>query len=59
MVFGQLLYSHRIFKRLAKAPIRLRIWAGWSEALLVAQTTLLEISCRGSDDVDIEQTTNI
>ena len=40
--------SHRIFKRLAKALIRLRVCAGWSEPLLVAYTTLLEISCRGS-----------
>ena len=30
------------------APIRLRVCAGWSEALLVAHTTLLEISCHGS-----------
>ena len=28
--------------------IRLRICAGWSEPRLVAHTTLLEISCRGS-----------
>ena len=34
--------------RLAKALIRLRVCAGWSEPLLVAHTTLLEISCRGS-----------
>ena len=34
----------RIFKRLAKALIRLRICAGWSEALLVAHTTMMEIS---------------
>ena len=34
--------------RLAKGLIRLRICAGWSEALLVAHTTLLEISCHGS-----------
>ena len=40
--------SHRIFKRLAKALIRLRVRAGWSEPLLVAHTTLLEISCHGS-----------
>ena len=41
--------GHRILKRLAKAGIRLRTWAGWSEPLLVAYTTLLlEISCRGS-----------
>ena len=30
------------------ALIRLRVCAGWSEALLVAHTTLLEISCHGS-----------
>ena len=48
MMFGQLLNSHSIFKRQAKALIRLRVCAGWSEALLVALTTLLEISCRGS-----------
>ena len=40
--------SHRIFKRLAKALIRLRVCADWSEPLLVAHTTLLEISCHGS-----------
>ena len=40
--------THRIFKRLAKTLIRLRVCAGCSEALLVAHTTLLEISCRGS-----------
>ena len=34
-----------MFKRQAKSLIRLCIWAGWSEALLVAQTTLLEIWC--------------
>ena len=34
--------------RLAKALIRLRVCAGWSEPLLVAHTTLLEISCCGS-----------
>ena len=38
----------RIFKRLAKALIRLRVCAGSSEAWLVAHTTLLEISCHGS-----------
>ena len=37
-----------MFKRPAKALIRLRIWAGRSEPLLVAHTTLLEISCRSS-----------
>ena len=30
------------------ALIRLGICAGWSEPLLVAHTTLLEISCHGS-----------
>ena len=30
------------------ALIRLRVCAGWSEPLLVAHTTLLEISCHGS-----------
>ena len=41
--------THRIVKRLAKALIRLRVGAGgWSEPLLVAHTTLLEISCHGS-----------
>ena len=44
---------HGIFKRLAKALVRLRVCAGWSEPLLVAHTTLLEISCRGSYFVDI------
>ena len=43
--------THRIFNRPAKALIRLRVCAGWSEALLVAHTTLLEISCRGSNDL--------
>ena len=50
MLFGQWLNRHRIFKRLVKVLIRLRICAGWSEPLLVAHTgtALLEISCRGS-----------
>ena len=38
-----------VFKRLAKALISLRVCAGWSESLLVAHTTLLEISCHGSN----------
>ena len=42
------LFSHRIAKWLAMALIRLHICAGWSEPLLVAHTTLLEISCHGS-----------
>ena len=48
MVFSQSLNNHTILKRLAKALIRLRVCAGWSEPLLVAHTTLLEISCTGS-----------
>ena len=51
MLLGQQLNSHGIFKRLAKALIRLRVCAGCSEALLVAHTTLLEISCCGSNIV--------
>ena len=39
---------HRIFKQLANALIGLRVCSGWSEPLLVAHTTLLEISCHGS-----------
>ena len=43
------LYSvSSLFMRLAKALLRLRTCAGWSDALLVAHTTFLEISCRGS-----------
>ena len=48
MMFSQKPKSDRIFKHQAKALNRLRICAGWSEALLVAHTTLLEISYRGS-----------
>ena len=40
--FVSSLISHRIFKRLAKALIRLCICPVWSETLLVAHTTLLE-----------------
>ena len=40
--------THRNFKRLAKALIRLRVCAGWFESSLVAHITLLEISCSGS-----------
>ena len=50
MMFVQKLSIHRIFKRLAKALISLRVCAGWSEPLLVAHTTLLEISCHGSNN---------
>ena len=49
MMFGQQLSTHRTFKRLAKALIRLHVCPGWSEPLLVAHTTLLEISCCGSN----------
>ena len=49
MMFSQYLNNHRILKRLAKALIRLHVCAGWSEALLVAHTTLLEISCHSSN----------
>ena len=49
MMFSQQLNTHRIFKRQAKALIRLRVCAGWSETLLVAHTTLLEIPCHGSN----------
>ena len=48
MVFIQSLNNHRILKQLTKALIRLRVCAGWSEALLVAHTWLLGISCTGS-----------
>ena len=34
--------------RLAKALVSLCICAGWSEPLLAAHTTLLQISCHGS-----------
>ena len=45
---GQQPNSHRAPKRPAKAPIGLRVYAGRSETTLVAHTTLLGISCRGS-----------
>ena len=48
MAFSQLLNNHIILKRRAKAMIRLRVCAGWSEALLIAHNTLLETSCTGS-----------
>ena len=41
-------FKLRILKRLAKALIRLRVCAGWSDALLIAHTTLFEISCTDS-----------
>ena len=48
IMFGKELNTYRIFKRQAKALISQRVCPGWSEPLLVAHTTLLEISCRGS-----------
>ena len=48
MLFCHWPKCHWVFKRLAKAVIRLWVCAGWSEALLVAHTTLLQISCCGS-----------
>ena len=48
LMFGQWLNINRIFKRLAMALISLRVCAGSSEPLLVAHTTLLEMSCHGS-----------
>ena len=47
-MFSQCPKNHRIFKRQTKALISLRVGAGCSEPLLVAHTTLLEISCCGS-----------
>ena len=40
--------------RLAMTLIRLRVCAGFSELLLVAHTTLLEISCHGLSMVEPE-----
>ena len=45
---SSLTVNNRIFKRLAKALTRLRLFAGWSEPLLVPHATLLEISCCSS-----------
>ena len=50
-MFSQKLNSYLVFTRLAKAQIRLHICAGLSEPLLVAHTTLLEISCHGSTSI--------
>ena len=47
-MIGQWPKSPGIFKQLAKALIRLLLCASGSEPLLVAHTTLLEISCRCS-----------
>ena len=49
MIFGRWLGGRGVFKRLAKALIRLRVCAGWSEPLLAAHISLLEISCHGSN----------
>ena len=43
MMFSQQLIFIEYFKRLTKVLIRLCVCAGWSETLLVAHTTLLEI----------------
>ena len=42
-------YSRNIQVGSKVSGIRLRVLAGWSETLLVAHTTLLEISCHGSN----------
>ena len=52
-MFGQRLNIHRIFEQLTKPLIRLRVCPGWSEPLLVANTTLLEISYCGSNVIGI------
>ena len=54
MMFSQQFTIHRIMRRQAKALIRLRVCAGWSEPLLIAHATLMEISCRGSYTVYME-----
>ena len=43
----QMMLANGLSERLAKALIRLRVCAGWSEPLLVAHIILLEISCFG------------
>ena len=43
--------SHITLKRQAKAPVRLRAYAGLSKALLVAHYPLSEIPCTGSDNI--------
>ena len=53
-MFDQNLNNHRVFKRIANALISLCVCAGSSEPLLVAHTTLLEISCHGSNIVAIQ-----
>ena len=47
MVFGQYLNSQILIKRLAKALVRLRLGAGWSEVLVLAHTTLLKNQAYG------------
>ena len=56
--YSQQLNTHIISKRHARAPIRLCVSVGWPEALLVAQTTSLEISCTGSIMIKIVKTNN-
>ena len=53
---SQLLNTHRIFNLLAKALIRLRKCAAWSEPLLFPHTTLLEILFRGSYTIGTQKT---
>ena len=48
-----------LFKRLANDPIRLRVCAGLSEPLLVVHTTLLEVSCCGSNKFSLRNKKNI
>ena len=43
MIKSQQVDSRKIVKRLAVALIRLRIYAGWSELLFVARTTLFDV----------------
>ena len=48
MVFGRWFGSRGVLRRLAGALVGLPLCAGWSGALMVAHTELLEISCTGS-----------
>ena len=43
-MFGLLPKGHKLFKRLGNALIKLRVYAGWSEPLLVSHTALLELN---------------
>ena len=64
MMFSQYLSTHSIFKRQAKALIRLRVRAGWSEPLLVAHTTkliswLISFSHRDNDSDELNLIDNL